>query len=317
MSMNDLVYDNRTLLAKADLSLADLTADGGLLKPRQAKKFIHLLIKESVLLKMGTVRPMDSPKHLIEQIGFGQRILRAGTEATPLDPADRAKPDLSSVELDAKLFKAEVRLSNETLEDSIERSALRQTIMQMMGERIATDMDEIIAKGDTSSPDTFLSRLDGILKQSTSHVVDAASAPTSKSLFRDMLKSMPSQYLRNRKKLRYFTSVDAEIDYRDTLAERATVVGDKFLEQDAPVLYGGIPILDVPMFPENLGAGGNATNILLTDPKNINIGIWRRIRIETDKNISAGVLIIVATLRFDVKYEEETAAVKAINVTSD
>jgi hypothetical protein len=69
----------------------------------------------------------------------------------------------------------------------------------------------------------------------------------------------------------------------------------------------------VPLFPENLGTGSNCTNILLTDPKNINIGVWRNIRIETDKDISEGVLIIVATLRFDVKYAEETAVVKAIN----
>lgn len=317
MSMDELVYDNRTLLAKADLALADLTTDGGLLLPGQAKKFIRLLIKESVLLKMGTVRPMSSPKQLIEKIRFGGRILRAGTEAAPLAAADRSKPDLSSVELDAKLFKAEVQLSNEVLEDSIERGALRQTIMQMMGERISTDMDEIIAQGDTASPDTTLAQLDGILKQATSHVVDAAGAPTSKALFRDMLKSMPSEYLRNRKQMRFLTSVDAELDYRDTLAERATVVGDKFLEQDAPVVYSGIPILDVPMFPETLGASGNATNILLTDPKNINIGIWRQIRIETDRDISAGVLIIVATLRFDVRYAEETAVVKATNVTVD
>jgi hypothetical protein len=70
----------------------------------------------------------------------------------------------------------------------------------------------------------------------------------------------------------------------------------------------------VPLFPENLGPGNNATSILLTDPKNINIGIWRNIRVETDKLVSEGVLIIVATLRFDVKFAEESAVVKAINV---
>jgi hypothetical protein len=75
-----------------------------------------------------------------------------------------------------------------------------------------------------------------------------------------------------------------------------------------------VPVLEVPLFPENLGAGGNLTNAVLTDPKNVNIGIWRNIRVETDKLVSEGVLIIVATLRFDVKYAEETAVVKAINV---
>jgi hypothetical protein len=308
------LLDNRTVLEKADLALADLTTGGGLLQPAQAQKFIRILIDESVILKQGTVVPMKSPKQLIEKIRFGGRILRAGSESAALPAADRSKPDLSQVELDAQLFKAEVRLNNEVLEDSIERGQLRQTIMQLMAEAISRDIDEVIIRGDTTSPDPFLAKLNGILKQATSNIVDAQNQSTNKGIFRDMLKSMPSAFLRNKREMRFFTSVDSEIDYRDSLAERATVVGDKFLEQDEPVAYSGVPVVDVPLFPENLGAGNNATNILLTDPKNINIGIWRNIRVETDKLVSEGVLIIVATLRFDVKYAEETAVVKAINV---
>jgi HK97 family phage major capsid protein len=294
--------------------LADLTADGGLLQPAQAQKFIRILIKESVLLKMATVVPMGSPKQLMPKIRFAGRILRAGAEAAALPASERAKPELSQVELDAKLFKAEVRLSNEVLEDSIERGALRQTIMQLIGEQVATDMDEIIAQGDTASADPTLAQLDGILKQATSHVVDAAGAATSKAIFHDMLRSMPSEYLRSRKELRFLTSVDSELDYRDSLSERATAAGDRYLTEDVPVAYSGIPIRDVPLFPENLGANANTTNILLTHPKNIHVGLWRQIRIETDKDVSAGMLIIVATLRFDVKFAEEQAVVKAINV---
>ncbi len=308
------LLDNRTVLEKADLALADLTAGGGLLQPAQAQKFIRILIDESVILKQGTVVPMKSPKQLIEKIRFAGRILRAGAEAAAVPAGDRSKPDLSQVELDAQLFKAEVRLNNEVLEDSIERGQLRQTIMQLMAEAISRDIDEVIIRGDTTSPDPFLAKLNGLLKQATSNIVDAQNQSTNKGIFRDMLKSMPSAFLRNKREMRFFTSVDSEIDYRDSLAERATVVGDKFLEQDEPVAYSGVPIMDVPLFPENLGAGTNATNVLLTDPKNVNIGIWRNIRVETDKLVSEGVLIIVATLRFDVKYAEETAVVKAINV---
>ena len=36
--------DNRTILQKADLALADLTAGGGLLKPAQAQKFMRRAI---------------------------------------------------------------------------------------------------------------------------------------------------------------------------------------------------------------------------------------------------------------------------------
>jgi hypothetical protein len=306
--------DNRTILEKADLALADLTAGGGMLQPAQAQKFIRILIAESVILKQGTVVPMKSPKQLIEKIRFAGRILRPGSEATALPPADRVKPDLGKVELDAQLFKAEVRLNNEVLEDSIERGALRQTIMQLIGEAIARDMDEVIISGNKASADPFLAKLDGILKQATSNVVDAALQTTNKSIFRDMMKSIPSEFLRNKKEMRFFTSVDSEIDYRDSLAERATVVSDEYLLKDVPASYSGVPVVDVPLFPENLGTGSNCTNVLLVDPKNVNIGVWRNIRIETDKDISEGVLIIVATLRFDVKYAEETASCKAINV---
>ena len=306
--------NNRTILEKADLALADLTAGGGILKPAQAQKFMRLLIKDSVLMKLATVVPMGSPKQQISKIKFGSRILRPGQEATALVAADRAKPDMTSVELDAKLFKAEVRLSDEVLEDSIERGELRQTIMEMIAEAISRDMEEVVVKGDTASADPFLAVMDGVLKQATSHVVDAAGAPISKNLLSDMLKTLPSEHLRDKKSMAFLTSVDADLNYRNTLAERATAVGDKFLEGDTPVLYSGVPVQSVPLFPENLGVSSDQTVILLTNPKNIQIGIWRQIRIESQREISEGTLKIVATLRFDVKFAEEPGVAKSINV---
>ncbi len=308
------ISDNQTFLQKADLALSDITTNGGLLQPAQAQKFMRVLIKEAVILKLATVTPMRSPKQLIEKIQFGSRILRAGNEAAALPVADRSKVVTSEVELDAKLFKAEVRLNNEVLEDSIERGQLRQTIMQLMAERIATDMDEVIIQGDTASSDRFLARFDGMLKQATSHVVDEGLGFATKQTFRNLIKAMPSEFQRNKKDLRYLTSIQAELDYRDSLAERGTVAGDRFLTEDVPVLYGGVSVVGVPLFPENLGSGTNTTDVVLTDPKNVNVGIWRNIRVETDKLVSEGVLIIVATLRFDVKFQHEPAVVKGINV---
>ena len=305
---------NRTILEKADLALADLTAGGGILKPAQAQKFMRLLIKQSVLMKLATVVPMSAPKQQISKIKFGSRILRPGAEATALGVADRVKPDLSMVELDAKLFKAEVRLSDETLEDSIERGELRQTIMEMMAEAIARDIEEVVVSGDTDSADDFLATMDGVLKQAVSNVVDAGGDPISKDLLRDMLKTLPSEHLRDKKAMRYMTSVDADLDYRNTLAERATAVGDKFLEGDTPVLYSGVPVQPIPLFPENLGVDSDQTVSLLCNPKNIHVGIWRQIRVESARDISEGTLKIVATLRFDVKYAEEPGVAKAINV---
>jgi hypothetical protein len=183
-----------------------------------------------------------------------------------------------------------------------------------MAEAIARDVDEVIIQGDRTSQDPFLAKLDGILKQATSNIVDAQGQTANKGVFRDSLKTLPHPFVKNKKQLRFFTSINAEIDYKDSLSERATVGGDKYIEDDVPATYSGVPVLDVPMFPENLGAGANATAMLLTDPKNINVGIWRNIRVEVDKIVTDGVLVIVATLRFDVKYAEETATVKTVNL---
>lgn len=306
--------DNRSLLEKADLALTDLTTSGGMLQPVQAAKFMRILIKASKVLGMSTVVPMRAPKQLIEKIRFGGRILRAGQEATALPAGDRAKPDLGKVELDAQLFKGEVRLDNEVLEDSIEREELRQTIMQLMAEAVSRDMEEVVINGDVNSSDPFLAKFNGILKAASSHVVDGLDSSLNKGMFRDLMKAMPSEFLRDKSALRFLTSVNAEIGYRDSLGDRGTPGGDAWLQEREEISYTGIPIIDVPMFPENIGTSSHCTDVILTDPKNVNVGIWRNIRIETDKLVSDGVLIIVVTLRFDTKFAEETAVTKAINV---
>ena len=309
------IMSNKSILEKADMTLQDLQTDGGLLLPEQAGKLIRILIDKSVLMGQATVTPMKSPKQQMNKIRFASRILRAGQESVALSEADRSKPDLSQVELDAKLFKAEVRLTNESLEDSIERGELRQTIMEEMGLALSRDMEEIIVQGDTASADPTLAQFDGLIKQVTSNIVNAGGVPANKTLWRDMLKTMPSPFLRDKRMLRFFTSNDAELDYRDSISDRQTASGDNALNNDAPVGYSGIQVADVPLFPENLGVGTNETVAILTHPKNINVGIWRNIRFETDKNISQGVVVIVATLRFDMKLIEETAAVKGIGIT--
>ena len=85
-------------------------------------------------------------------------------------------------------------------------------------------------------------------------------------------------------------------------------------EEDAPVLYSGVPVRSIPLFPENLGPQNNRSVALLCNPKNIHVGLWRKIKIESIRDPSAGVLKIVATMRFDARYAEEPGVAKLINV---
>ena len=111
------------------------------------------------------------------------------------------------------------------------------------------------------------------------------------------------------------------IDYRDMLADRMTPGGDRALgavaQSDAVVGYTGVPIIPVPLFPgdrTDIPRTPGTTDVLFLDPKNIHVGVHREIRLETDKDIVAGVVIMVITLRYDVKYAEELAVCKATNV---
>ncbi|MBL2411293.1 phage major capsid protein, partial [Klebsiella pneumoniae] len=56
------------------------------------------------------------------------------------------------------------------------------------------------------------------------------------------------------------------------------------------------------------------SDILLTHPKNIVVGMSRNIRIEVDKDIRARKFIIVLTAKVDAKFEEEDAVAKVIKV---
>jgi len=314
--MTDLacVTDNRTFIEKADMALSELTSGAGVLLDAQAQKFIRLLIEEAVLMPKITVVPMRAQKQLIEKTRFTSQVLQPGQEATALAVGQRSKPDLTKVQLDSQLFKAEVRLSDEILEDNIERAEFRNTIMATMAEAIARDMENVMINGDTGSGTPLLAVLDGILKQATSNVVAAGLVPLNKTAFRDSMKAMPDEFLRDKGRMGFMTSIDAECDYRDSIADRQTIAGDAYLTGNAPVSWSGIPCHAVSLFPETLG-GGNETNMLFCDPKNIHLGIQRKLKIETERLVREGVLIIVATLRMDVKFAEETAVVKTTGIT--
>jgi hypothetical protein len=179
--------------------------------------------------------------------------------------------------------------------------------MTLIAERAALDLEELALLGDTAHPtDTYLQLKDGFLKQLTTNVVDAAGATISRSVFKAAMKAMPDQYLRNLTALRHYVSVDNEIEYRDTVAERATGLGDNTIQGTAPVYAFGVPVEGVSLMP--------GSNALFTFPQNLIFGVQRQLHIETDKDISRREYIIVLTARVDFKVEEPEAAVKVINI---
>jgi HK97 family phage major capsid protein len=307
------MQENRDLIQKADFLLAQL-APGGLLNPAQADRFVRLAIDASVLLSEMQRVNMKAPKELREKIRYGSRALRKGTEATALPEALRSRPDTEKVELDAQLVKAETRVSFEALEDSIEQGTFETTVQQTMAERISLDLEDLAVNGDTNSADTLLKTLDGFRKQAVTNLVVAGGATLDRTILKDTFKTMPSEFRRDKRALRFITADEAAIDYQETLGDRQTTMGDSHVSGMSIAPWQGIPVVEVPVFPTNLGGGVDETEMLLTDPRNMLFGVWRNIRIDTDRDVISGVYIIVVSARVEFLFAHEPAVVKTTGI---
>ena len=331
---------NGSLLRKADLAISDLAANGGELNPEQGAAFIRKLIKQPTLIRVCRVVEMVAPIRKINKIGFGSRILRAATSAVALPQnaanglatglGGRAKPTTEQIELQTKEQIAEVRIPYDVMEDNIERAAvaqnelpntgpagLRQTIIDLIAERAALDMEELgllsnltYTNPADSDDQAYLSQFTGWLTNANTlgNVYDAANGSISKAIFKQGLKTMPSQYQRNKAALNHFVSVNNETEYRDTLADRGTALGDQMTQGTSPTYAFGSPVVPVALMPETGG--------LYTDPLNLIFGIQRQVSMEFDKDISARVYIIVLTARIAFQIEESQAIVAYENIGS-
>lgn len=308
--------ENKDLIRKADIALSDL-ATAGKLNDEQTDRFVRKLMDSPTMLNSCRVVTMNAPKRKINKIGFGSRILRKAVSATALSQSDRSKPDLGQVVMDTDEVIAEVRIPYDVMEDNIERGnvagalqsspgGMHQTIVDMIAERAALDMEELGLRGDTSSGDAYLAMTDGWLKLIASNVVSGGGATISKDILKAGVKAMPDKYLRNRAALRQFISVDNETELRDLYSNRQTALGDTTLQQATPLFLHGSQIQAVPLMP--------SANGIYTDPQNLIFGLWRNVQIEYDKDIAARVFIIVLTARIGFQIEEEEAAVRYTNI---
>src|SRR5690606_20490912 len=309
--------DNKQIIEKAAMTLADL-ASGGQLNPEQSNKFLQMVQDAPTIIRSSRFVPMKSDSRKIEKVGFGNRILRPAQEGVALKEEDKAKPSTDTVTLNAKEVIAEVNITYDTLENNIEGDNFRNTLMKMIAERAALDLEELILNGDTSASDAYLKLLDGIRKQATSHVYDHAGGGVDRALFKALYKQVPAKYLRNPKQFRFYTSHGTQIEYMDTIAARQSNLGDAAVEGKVPTAFG-VPVEGIAMLqPYDTTVDENPATVsdaILTHPKNILVGMSRNISVEVDKDIRERKFIIVLTAKVDAKFEEEDAVAKAINIS--
>ena len=326
-----MTQQSKTLLKKADMAVADLTANGGVLLPEQSNRFLRKLVDTPTLLRQARVIAMSAPQRRINKIGFGSRIMRAANQGTyvggvaqddrALAAADRSAPVTEQIQLVTKEIMAEIRLPYEVLEDNIEKGninfggatqvsggapngGLVNTVLDLIAERAAIDLEELALLGDTGSGDAYLALVDGWLQRSESgHNVNFGNASITRNLFKLGMQALPSKYQRQLGSLRHFVSHNQNIEYGDTLAGRETALGDAKHQAGAQPNYGaGVRVEAAALMPETDG--------LLCDPKNLLFGIQRNLSLEIDKDIRAREFVVVLTARVDAQIEEVDAVVR-------
>lgn len=312
------------LLQKADMALADL-ANGGLMNPEQTDNFIRILAQDTNLLNDVRTISMSRPKMTVNKLDLASRALRVANQGAVSSPrtgeegpralarGDRTKVTTSKVELDTYEVIAEVNLPYEVLEDNIEGGQIdgtrfQATVLSKLAERIRIDIEDVMINGEVGSGDPFLNARDGVLKLAVSNIVNNGGAALDAVTFNESIQALPDKFKRVINRYKFYVSHNKRLQYMMQVAQRQTGLGDSVLvggdgQNFAPF---GTPLIGVASMP--------SSQMLMIDPSNILFGVQRNMRLEYDRDTRERVLIMVFTMRFDFKLEQENMVVKTINL---
>lgn len=306
----------------ADLAVSNLTAGGGKLQDDQADTFYRKVFDRTGLI--GDVRTiqMNSDTMNINKIGLANRILRVAPGGTPpymaddgtndrnLPAADRFNPQFEQIQLTVKEYMAEIHLTDDVIENNLEKDNLENIILDMAAQRLSLDLEEALIVGDTANAALApeLKYQDGVLKRVTSNVVDHANAGQNLTLYANILKALPTKYTRNLAAMKYYVHNHLELEWREYLATRETGLGDQTHVSNRSVAALGQNFATVPNMPQG--------TILFTDPKNILVGLQRNMRLEYERYPRSRMNAFIFTFKAGFQLEEEDAMVKAINVNT-
>lgn len=330
------------LLSKAVLSATDGTAgalpgggDFGGSSPAQAAlsieqvtQFIELMAAQQVMLSEARTVTSSAAKWNESIIDMNGRVMRPGTEAQRLLEGQRRKPNTGIVEISTVLGRAEVPVSDETMEDNVAGQNIVASIQRVLADQAGFDVEDLFVNGVLGGgSDAWTSLLNGWLYQAINGRSGAGNdSPNTfnassfgkdyQAIFKKMIQSMPKRYLRNLKvDGRFYVPVTLEQGWRDILASRGTPLGDLMLTTSNDLTYQGVKIVAAPSFDAGIAAGSPDTcTILLSRDKNLYAGYHRGMKFETFRDPREGATSFLISCRVDAEIAVVNATVAATSV---
>jgi hypothetical protein len=326
------MFTNEEMLARLNAALKSITVQDlgqSVLAPEQFAQFVKTMQPNTVVLDEARFSEMTRETKNIDRIGFIGQILSRGRAVNgTINIPTAVKPSTATNQLIAKEMVAITGLDDDALEVNIERDSLEQTLMDIFSLAAGRDLEMFGLLADSASdPTGVLSLSDGWAKLAgqavyngmdfnITDVYDPATPLAScypENIFQACLTALPKEYLAVRNEWRLYVPFEVFDGYANLLKARNTALGDKAQTDGESIPYKGIQVTYCPMLERSatVGDGGAGRICLLEHPDNMVWGLFRNVRIEPDRVAKERKTDFVLTLKADVGYEDENAAVVA------
>jgi len=324
--MGKQAYTNDELLIKAAVAVADITTTngvgGGVLQPEQLEQFLRITQVSQAILREARVEIVSRGQKLLDRTGMTSRFLRPGVEddtrlytSAAAYLALESKPTLQSIKLQTQKMDGTSSISWETLQRNIEKEGFADTLVEIMAERAAFDLEDFGVNGLVGSADPLYNMRNGFLANvPAANIVDWGHTPFTTNAFVMAINSVQARFRRNISEFRFYVSHGLEMAYRYALSQRGTVGGDVWQTEDGSLKAYGVPVIGVDSMPNNLGTNQNEGVIFFAHPKNLIWAVEDEIRILDEFNKHRDSLEIFFHASVDVAVEEVNAIAKVVNI---
>lgn len=300
--MNNLeALDNITQTSNKD-SWEKMVTGKALLNPEQQTTFLREFQVSDPALTMARMVYMQNPSRETSLFKINGRVSQAGYVNGDLSQ-HKTQANLTGADLDftgqvinTTKIKAKVSLTDDELEENIERQTLQQTVLSEMGYKMGLDNAYWNFFGDTdiaSTTDSLLCAGDGWIKRATNKI-KSKGLDKSKgafdvndgvdSIFDAMKNTLPAEF-KNTQQLVCFVPYEVEDAYRNYVIKRETPLGDSNLPAWNGLTYKNIPIIHSPALDDTSAqAIDNTATCLLSSTSNLEYNIFKDITVELDRD---------------------------------
>jgi len=324
--MKDMKLPMDQLVKKS--AIDETSLPNSVMNRKQANRFIDLVVNTSTLLRRVRTVRVDHQKGEINKLDLGSIVTEgASTTSSPT----RRRPTEAVVTYDMEKYRSAFDLKTDFMEDNLEKASIRDKLLNMFSKRIAIDTemaaiegDDSLATGDNQTDsNNLLGVNDGwrtILQAQVpgAQQIDAGGLAASKKLYYDLKRAIPARYRVAKPSYVWLVSSGIFDKWMLDWSDRATAGGDSALASGLVPGPWGIPMLEVPLFPEDLTfgtAGTDGAEIWLTPLNNLLYFVQRDITIEFDRVPRKDMWEVTIHFRVDFEIENPDLVVIGENVS--